>query len=187
MGKGIQAEIKQTKPFSSLEEEAFVAILRTADQLATKAGEVLKPHGLSPTQFNALRILRGAGPGGLACSEIGERMISHDPDITRLLNRLESRGLVERHRDEKDRRVIMARITPAGLDALKPLDRPLEQFHRELLKHMGKRQIESLIQLLDATRKSPLENHASKAKALHLRKSDNSRYNDILQNYRGDL
>ena len=94
MGKGIQAEIQQTKPFTSLEDEALVALQRTADRLHWRLSEMLKPHGLSPTQYNALRILRGAGDQGRACSEIAERMINRDPDITRLVDRLERRGLV---------------------------------------------------------------------------------------------
>src|SRR5713226_6186305 len=118
MARGIQAEIKQSKPFTSLEEEAFVALMRTADQLAWRGAEMLKQHGLSPTQYNALRILRGAGAKGLACSEIGERMINRDPDITRLVDRLERRGLVQRSRDKRDRRVITTRITGAGLELL---------------------------------------------------------------------
>ena len=92
MAKGIQAEIQQTKPFGSLEEEAQVALQRTADRLHWRLSEMLKPHGLSPTQYNALRILRGAGDEGRACSEIAERMINRDPDITRLVDRLERRG-----------------------------------------------------------------------------------------------
>ena len=94
VGKGIQAEIQQTKPFTSLEDEALVALQRTADRLHWRLSEMLKAHGLSPTQYNALRILRGAGDQGRACSEIAERMINRDPDITRLVDRLERRGLV---------------------------------------------------------------------------------------------
>src|SRR5438309_7871083 len=114
MGQVDQIETKPKKPF--LEQEAFIAIQRTADQLQLRVIEFLRPHNLSPTQFNALRILRGAGESGLPCSEVGERMINHDPDITRLMNRLEKRGLVQRSRDQEDRRVITARITTAGLD-----------------------------------------------------------------------
>ncbi|HLB87467.1 MAG TPA: MarR family winged helix-turn-helix transcriptional regulator [Terriglobales bacterium] len=153
MTRGIQAEIKQTKPFRSLEEEVFVALMRTADQLAWRGAEMLKQHGLSPTQYNALRILRGAGAKGLACSEIGERMINRDPDITRLVDRLERRGLVRRRREQKDRRVITTCITPAGLEALKALDRPIEEFHRHLLGHLGESRLHSLIRLLEAARK----------------------------------
>ncbi|MBZ5719512.1 MAG: MarR family transcriptional regulator [Acidobacteriia bacterium] len=152
MGKGIQAELKQSKPFPSLAEEAFVALQRTADQLAGRGADVLKPYGLSPTQYNALRILRGAGEAGLACSEIGERMINRDPDITRLIDRMERRGLVQRSREEKDRRVITTRITPAGLELLEKLDRPMHEFHLQLLGRLGERQLRSLLRLLEAAR-----------------------------------
>src|SRR5713101_9329629 len=137
MAKGIQAEIQQTKPFSTLEEEALVSLQRTADQLQGCLSDMLKPHGLSPTQYNALRILRGAADEGRSCSEIAERMINRDPDITRLADRLERRGLVQRAREEKDRRVVIARITPAGLQLLKRLDRPVEQLTRKILGHLG--------------------------------------------------
>jgi DNA-binding MarR family transcriptional regulator len=152
MAKGIQAELKQTKPFSSVGEEAAIAILRTADQLDQQLVELLKPYGLSPTQFNALRILRGAGDAGLPCSEIGERMINHDPDITRLLDRLEQRDLVQRQREERDRRVHTARITKAGLELLKGLDRPVEEFHRGTTAGVGENNLKSLIRLLEKVR-----------------------------------
>lgn len=148
MAKGIQSELKQTKPFSSLAEEAFIALMRTADQLQWKGAELMKEFDVSPTQFNALRILRGAGRKGLACSEIGERMINRDSDITRLLDRLEKRGLAERCRETKDRRVIMARITSAGLDLLKKMDKPVEEFHRKLLGNLGEERLKWLLRLL---------------------------------------
>jgi DNA-binding MarR family transcriptional regulator len=150
--KGIQAEIKQTKPFNSLAEEAYIALMRTADQLQWKGAELMKRFDVSPTQFNALRILRGAGPKGLPCSEIGERMINRDSDITRLLDRLEKRGLSERCRENKDRRVIMARITPAGLALLRTMDKPMEDFHRKLLGQMGEKQLQALLRLLEEAR-----------------------------------
>lgn len=152
MVKGIQAELKQTKPFSSLGEEASIAILRTADQLDQQLVELLKPYGLSPTQFNALRILRGAGDAGLPCSEIGDRMINHDPDITRLLDRLEQRDLVQRQREQRDRRVHTARITKTGLELLKTLDRPVEEFHRRTTADVGDNNLKSLIRLLEKVR-----------------------------------
>jgi len=154
VAKGIQAELKQTKPFSSTGEEASIAILRTADQLQQQLVELLKPYGLSPTQFNALRILRGAGEAGLPCSEIGDRMINHDPDITRLLDRLEQRDFVARQRDPKDRRVHVARITKAGADLLKTLDKPVEDFHRVTTADVGEGNLKSLIRLLDKLRQS---------------------------------
>ncbi len=152
MGKGIQAEIQQSKPFSTLEEEALVSLQRTADQLQGRLSDMLKPHELTPTQYNALRILRGAGEVGRACSEIAERMINRDPDITRLVDRLERRGLVARSREGRDRRVIMTRITPAGLELLRGLDRPIEDFNRKLLGHLGIQQLRTLIKLLEGAR-----------------------------------
>ncbi len=152
MGKSIQAEIQQTKPFTSLEDEAVVSLHRTADQLNGRFGDMLKPHGLSPTQFNALRILRGAGDGGRTCSEIAERMINRDPDITRLLDRLEHRGLVVRSREGRDRRVIITRITQAGLELLRGLDGPIEEFNRKQLGHLSEQQLRALVKLLEAVR-----------------------------------
>jgi DNA-binding MarR family transcriptional regulator len=153
MAQALPSGTKQGPSSSSLEEQAFVSLQRTADQLGWAVAEMLKGHGLSPTQYNALRILRGAGPQGLACSEIGARMINHDPDITRLVDRLERRGLVERGREHKDRRVITTRIAEAGLELLQALDQPIAEFHRQLLGHLGERRLESLVRLLEAARK----------------------------------
>ncbi len=152
VSKGIRAEIKQNKPFRSLEAEALLSLLRSAEKLQARVAAMLKPYGLSPTQYNALRILRGAGKKGLACSEIGERMINRDPDITRLMDRLERHGLVKRSRDQKDRRVTTARITAGGLELLKSLDRPVDEFQRELLGHMGAQRLRTLIRLLETAR-----------------------------------
>jgi DNA-binding MarR family transcriptional regulator len=152
MAKSMVGGRSRTNLVIGLEEAAFVALLRTADRLQWRAAEMFKQHGLSPTQYNALRILRGAGPDGLACREVGERMINRDPDITRLLDRLERRGLIQRSRSQEDRRVIKARITPAGLDLLKRMNREVEQFHRKLLGHLGGQQLRSLIRLLGKAR-----------------------------------
>jgi len=152
MARGIQAEIKQAKPFSSLEEEALISLQRTADQLQWRISELLKPYGISPTQYNALRILRGAKGRGHSCSEIAKRMINRDPDITRLVDRLERRGLVQRTREERDRRVVIARITPAGLELLKGLDRPVEELNRKILGHLGNQRLTTLIKLLEMAR-----------------------------------
>jgi len=152
VARGIQAEIKQAKPLSSLEEEALLSLQRTADQLQWRVSELLKPYGISPTQYNALRILRGAREQGRSCSEIAERMINRDPDITRLIDRLERRGLVQRAREEKDRRVVIARITPTGLQLLKRLDRPVEQLTRKILGHLGNQRLTTLIKLLEMAR-----------------------------------
>jgi DNA-binding MarR family transcriptional regulator len=159
-----QAEIKQRRSFKTLEEEAFVALLRTADVLQGCADEMFKQHGLSPTQYNVLRILRGAKTQGLPCGEIAERMINRDPDITRLLGRLERRGLVRRKRQQKDRRVIRACITAMGLGLLKDLDDPVVTLNRQMLGHLGKNRLQALISLLrrarerggDSCRQSPV-------------------------------
>lgn len=159
MARGLQAELRQKVPFSSREQEAYLALLRTTDALEAAMEGKLKEFGLTGTQYNALRILRGAGVDGLPCSEIGERMITRDPDITRLLNRLEKRGLVERSRGKQDRRVIYGKITPAGLKLLREMDGPVGKFGRESLRHLGQGKLKELIDLLEVVRSgSPAAN-----------------------------
>jgi DNA-binding MarR family transcriptional regulator len=148
----IRKGIRQQKPLRRLEDEAFVSLLRTADTLMQGVAAALKPSGLSPAQYNVLRILRGAGPDGLACREIGERMITKDPDITRLLDRLEERSLISRSRDRADRRVITTRITDKGRRILKELDTPVQALHVRQLGHLGEQRLRSLLDLLEAAR-----------------------------------
>jgi DNA-binding MarR family transcriptional regulator len=147
-----QVELKQTRPFASLEAEAYINLLRTAHALSRPIEQVLNSAGLSSPQYNVLRILRGAGADGLACGEIGERMIARDPDITRLLDRLEKHGLIRRARDQQDRRVITARITNAGLRILRELDGPVRAVHRRQFGHMSRRRLVALIGLLEEAR-----------------------------------
>jgi DNA-binding MarR family transcriptional regulator len=134
----------------SVEEEACVALLRTADRLEGDIAGWMKTYGVSPTQYNALRILRGAGEAGLPCSEVGARMINRDPDITRLVDRLAKRGLVTRGRDARDRRVIRPRITAAGLELLREMDALLAGFVRHRLGQLGAPRLHDLIGLLEA-------------------------------------
>ncbi len=148
----IRRQVRQKKPFRRLEDEAFLNLQCTADALLQGVAAALKPVGLSPTQYNVLRILRGAGGGGLACREIAERMITRDPDVTRLLDRLEERRLVIRTRDREDRRVITTRITEEGLRILEKLDEPLAALHVQQLGHLGDEQLRSLIGLLELAR-----------------------------------
>lgn len=136
------------------EEAAFLDLLRTTDMLSRRLVPVLKTEDLSATQYNVLRILRGA-PEGLACGEIAGRMITRDPDVTRLLDRLEKRGLISRWRETKDRRTVMARITPEGLALLSRLDEPVQAAHRKQLGHLGRERLRTLVKLL-----SLLRNHA---------------------------
>ena len=152
MARGLQAEIKQKRPFFGPEQEAYLSLLRTTDVLQSAVEAELRKFGLTATQYNALRILRGAGPYGLPCREIGERMITHDPDITRLLDRLEKRGFTQRTRDRQDRRVIYGKITAQGLKLLAEMDKPLEQFGRELLSHVSHADLRKLIALLESVR-----------------------------------
>ena len=148
----LQTELKQKIPFGSREQEAYLALLRTADALQSSIEARLKEFGLTGTQYNALRILRGAGSDGLPCSEVGERMITRDPDITRLLDRLQKRGLVERTRDKNDRRVVFGKITAAGLKLLREMDGPIEKYGREMLRHVGQEKLRQLIGLLELVR-----------------------------------
>ena len=146
-------EIKKVRPFESLEQEALLNLVRTADVLAGEIGELFKPSGLSATQYNVLRILRGAGPDGLPCGEVAARMITRDPDVTRLLDRMEKRKLISRCREKKDRRVVCARITETGLKLLAELDPIVLQAHRKQLSHMTAHQLQQLIALLELARK----------------------------------
>jgi DNA-binding MarR family transcriptional regulator len=152
MTRGLQEELKQKIPFTCREQEAYLSLLRTADALESKVEAKLKEFGLTGTQYNALRILRGAGPDGIPCSEIGERMITRDPDITRLLDRLQKRGLVERSRGKQDRRVIYGKIAAAGLKLLREMDSPVEKHGRELLRHVSQTDLKLLIDLLEQVR-----------------------------------
>jgi MarR family transcriptional regulator, organic hydroperoxide resistance regulator len=148
----LQAELKQKTPFTSLEQETYLSLLRTADVLEVKVEELFKKFGLTGTQYNAMRILRGAGSEGLPCREIGERMITHDPDVTRLLDRLEDRGFVERTRAKHDRRVIYGKITRSGLKLLREMDVPVDKHGRQLLRHVGQGKLQQLIELLELVR-----------------------------------
>jgi DNA-binding MarR family transcriptional regulator len=143
---------RNAAPPLDLEARVFLSLMRTADALARGAEGVLKPSGLSGTQYNILRILRGAGEHGLACSEVGERLISRDPDMTRLLDRMEKRGLIARAREEKDRRVVKTRITQEGLRILAELDAPVRELHRRQLRHLPGKQLRQLTNLLDRAR-----------------------------------
>lgn len=135
-----------------LEAEIFISLQKTADSLGLEAEQLLKPHGLTGTQYNVLRILRGAEPEGLPCSGIGDRMISHDPDMTRLLDRMEKHGLISRARQTDDRRVVKTRITAVGLALLKSLDQPVRELHKRQFLHMPAARLKSLAQLLEEVR-----------------------------------
>jgi DNA-binding MarR family transcriptional regulator len=152
MAERLRAELKQSKPFASKAEEALLNMERTADCFRRIIQQTLKPFGITATQFNALRILRGAFPKGLPCSELGSRLVSSDPDITRLLDRLAREGLAVRHRDTGDKRVVLTTISPEGHALLERVVPVIDEEVRQLMAHMADGQLGQLIDLLEAAR-----------------------------------
>lgn len=149
---GLRHEIKQERPFTSAEEEALLNLFRTADCIQREFHRRTRDWGISSTQYNVLRILRGAHPGGLTCSEIGNRMITADPDITRLLGRLKVRKLVRQQRDRRDRRVLWTHISEAGINLLKQIDPVIQEIPKELLRHLNEEQVAKFTELLELAR-----------------------------------
>jgi DNA-binding MarR family transcriptional regulator len=148
----MKSRSKPSSPAISLENRIFVALLRAADSVGQEAEQLLKAAGLTGAQFNVLRILRGAEPDGLPCRVIGERMISHDPDMTRLLDRLEKRALITRVRQTDDRRVVKTRITSQALGLLKTLDQPVHELHKRQFRHISTGRLKTLSDLLEEVR-----------------------------------
>lgn len=152
MAPRLQDELKQSKPWKCLEEEAALNVARTSAVLEHAIAQALKPHGVTPTQYNVLRILRGAGPGGLCRNEVGGRLIRQVPDVTRLLDRMEQMDLIGRNRGGTDRRFVATLITPKGLALANALDEEVQAIHRNLLGHLGQENLQRLVQLLEAAR-----------------------------------
>ena len=149
MGKSaLQAELRKKKPFDSLEQEVGLNLARTEDEMMQEFTKLFGQHGLSSSQYNVLRILRGSGGEGTPCQEIAAQMINHMPDITRLVDRLEEAGLVERQRTRADRRVVLVKITRKGTDVLTELDRPVLALHKKLLGHLSRAELTELNRLL---------------------------------------
>ena len=149
----VTSHSKNSRSPVPLEDRLFVALLTVADALSLEAEQLVKSASLSGAQYNVLRILRGAEPQGLACSTIGDRMISHDPDITRLLDRMAKRGLITRERQTHDRRVVLARITSQGLEMLKTLDQPIHDLHKRQFRHIPMAHLKALAELLEELRR----------------------------------
>ena len=147
----LRREIRQNKPFRSRQQEAVLVLARTAALLKRRGARLVEAHGLSLEQYNVLRILRGVNPESLPTLEIVERMVEPSPAITRLLDRLESNGLVSRVRSPEDRRQVLCSITPKGLDLLARLDGPIDRDHADSIK-LGRDDLDALIQLLDRVR-----------------------------------
>ncbi|MGP8252542.1 MAG: MarR family transcriptional regulator [Terracidiphilus sp.] len=151
----LKAEIAQGPPFASAQEETLLNIMRTADVLQREFHLRTRGWGITSTQYNVLRILRGAQPHGLPCAAIGDRMITAEPDITRLLNRLRKLKLIRQRRDRHDRRVVITHISEAGLELLRQMDPVIERAPQELLGHLSPSEIAELIRLLELARTPP--------------------------------
>jgi DNA-binding MarR family transcriptional regulator len=147
-------EIQQRKPFPSKGQEAAVTLMRTADVLRRLVGSAVEPHGITVQQYNVLRILRGAGRDGLPTLEIAQRMIEQTPGITRLVDRLQTKKLVERQRGHTDRRCVYCRITPQGTELLAGLDRPVRTAADSAFHALNKKELAQLVESLDRLRQS---------------------------------
>lgn len=148
----LKAEIEQSTPFSSAREEALLNLLRTADRLSHAMQRTVRPWGVTATQYNVLRILRGAGPDGLTCSEIGSRMLTSDPDITRLMRRLKALKLIRQHRDRRDRRIVRTIISETGMRLLEEMNPAVTRAPDASLGHMSGEEIAQLTRLLERAR-----------------------------------
>ena len=152
MASALRDELRQRRPFETLEQEAHLNVVRTAAVLTDALERVVKPAGLTLAQFNTLRILRGAEPGGLCRNELRDRLVTRMPDVTRLLDRLEQAGLVVRERSDADRRLVRTRITAGGLALLAEVDPAVRAEHRQLLGHLGPDDLRTLSDLLTRAR-----------------------------------
>ena len=152
MTPDLRTELKQKKPFLSLQQEAQLNIVRTGNLLTDSFEQLLKPHGITGTQYNVLRILRGAEPEGLCRNEVRDRLLSRMPDATRLLDRMEQAGFVNRSREGDDRRLVTTRITAKGRSLVDELDAVVEKEHQRRLGHLSEKQTRKLIKLLTLVR-----------------------------------
>ena len=155
VSKTLRDELKMTRPFRSVEEEAILSVARTAAVIDHAGADALKRFDLTTTQYNVLRILRGAGENGLCRNEVGERLVTKVPDVTRLLDRMEVSGLIVRQRGSEDRRYVSTRITEKGLKLLEKIDRELPAIHARQLGHMSQKKLRDLIELLEEVRNPP--------------------------------
>lgn len=148
----LKLEIEQERLFSSPEEEVLLNLLRSCDSLNRAFQRSTRGYGITATQYNVLRILRGAHPDGLNCAAIGRRMITAEPDITRLLNRLKALRLIRQHRDRQDRRVVWTHISETGMELLQIMDPAITRLPSELLGHMNPQELAALNRLLELAR-----------------------------------
>ena len=152
MAPDLRTELRQRRPFASLAEEAHLNVARTAAVLTDAFEQMLKPYGISGTQYNVLRILRGAGGEGLCRHEVRDRLLTRMPDVTRLLDRMEDAGLVTRVRGTEDRRLVTTRLTERGRELVDALDGPVAAEHERRLGHLDEAQLRTLVELLTLAR-----------------------------------
>lgn len=152
MPSTLREELKQNRPFNSLEQEALLSVVRTSAELMDRFELFLRPYGITSTQYNVLRILRGAEPEGLCRNELRDRMLTRMPDVTRLLDRMEEAGLVERTRDTEDRRMVTSRITKKALEILTALDPLVAENEKHFFSGISREQIQTLVDVLEAIR-----------------------------------
>lgn len=148
----LQEELKQSKPFATLEQEALLSVERTAAMLSHELADAMRRYRITPTQYNVLRILRGAGEQGLCRNDVRDRLVAQVPDVTRLLDRMEEMGLVGRERAADDRRMVFTRITRKGMQLLARMDDPVARLHQRQLGHLGAAKLRTLIRLLAEAR-----------------------------------
>lgn len=148
MTSKLQDEIRQSKPFRCVEEEAYLSIVRTAAILEHSLAQALKPFEITPTQYNVLSILRGAGDAGLCRNEVGGRLVTAMPDVTRLLDRMEDMGLIVRQRSTVDRRVVSTRLTRKGLELVGRVDATVVEIHGKQFRGVDRRGLKTLVGIL---------------------------------------
>jgi DNA-binding MarR family transcriptional regulator len=150
--KSLKASIKQSKPFKSVKEELLLTLVRTAADIEHQMTQDFRPFGLTTTQYNVLRILRGAGAEGLCRHEVGDRLVRQVPDVTRLLDRMEQAGLIVRERGSMDRRYVSTRLTPQGLALVNRMDAEIDGMQHRYVGHLNEKQMKALLSLLEALR-----------------------------------
>jgi len=161
----VQSEIRQNKPFRSTAQEATIALLRTASVVNRTLARVVEPSGLSLAQYNALRIIRGAGTGGIPTLSIRERMIEEGTTITRLLDKLEEAGLIRRERSYPDRRQVLCFVSDTGRALLDTLDPQVDSADEAVVSTLSDAQLDRFIELLDVVRKANAERGAARSAA----------------------
>jgi len=152
MTSPLNAELRQAVPFHSLEEEVYLSVLRTAESIRREVSALLKPHELTASQYNVLRILRGAGTDGQLTGEIGERLVVRDPDVPRLLDRMEKRGLVHRQRQSDDRRCVRVTLTKTGRTLVDRLDQPVQALHLTQFRGASRTALRAMLDTMSSTR-----------------------------------